>query len=86
MMMEFKWMGALTKREVTALLRKRGCNIKDENELNLIMKEMGLFNCFEGQWSTTEDAVKYIDSNSQIVDEDIWRPSVVDAIYKFLGE
>lgn len=86
MMMEFNLMGALTKREITALLKNRGWNIKDENELNLIMKKMGLLNCSEGQWTTTEDALKYINSNTQVVGEDMWRLSVVDAICSFLEE
>ena len=84
--MEFNWMGELTKLEVVALLRKRGCNIKDVNELNVIMKEMGLLIHSEGQWSTTEEGVKYISCNSQGFDVDVWSPSVVDAIYKFSKE
>ena len=82
--MEFNWMGELTKQEVIELLRKRGCDIKDVNALNMIMEEMGLLICLEGQWSTTEEGIKYTSCNSQVVDVAVWSPSVVDAIYKFL--
>ncbi len=83
-MMDFNWRGELTKCEVAALLSKRGYNIKDENDLNPIMEEMGLLVYSEGQWSTTEKAVKYICSNSQVFGEVLWSPSVLDDIYKFL--
>lgn len=86
MMMEFNWMGPLTKQEVAALLRNRGCDIKGVNELNLIMEEMGLLTHSEGQWSITEEAVKYTSSNSQVCDADVWHPLVVDAIYKFFDK
>ena len=86
MMMEFNLMGTLTKREIIALLSNRGCNIKDVHELNLIMEEMGLLICSDGKWSTTKDAEKYTRSNTQVVDEAVWSPSVVDAIYKFTKE
>ena len=86
MMMDFNWMGALTKQEVIALLSNKGCNVKDVHELNLIMEEMGLLICSDGKWSTTKEAEKYTSSNSQIDDEVLWRPSVIDAIYKFTKE
>ena len=86
MMMEFSWMGALTKQEVIALLGNRGCVIKDVMELNLIMEEMGLLICSDGKWTTTKEAEKYTRSNSQVIDETVWSPSVVDAIYKFTKE
>jgi len=81
--MEFIWMGALTKPEVIALLRNRGCTINNVHELNKIMEEIGVLVRSESQWLITEEAVKYTSSNSQ-VDEAIWYPSVVDAIYDFL--
>lgn len=83
--MSSEWMGTLTKSEVVALVRKRGCDVKDVNELNMVMKEMGLLICSERQWLATEKAVKYTSSNSQ-VDEAIWSISVVDAICDFLKE
>lgn len=79
-------MGDLTIKEVVALLRNRGCNIKDVNELNMIMEEMGLLICSDWKWSITKETEKYTSSNSQVVEETVWRPSVVDAIYKFLEE
>lgn len=84
--MEFNWMGELTKQKVIALLRKRGCDIKAVNALNMIMEEMGLIIRLEGQCSTTEEGIKYTSCNSQVVDAAVWRPSGVDAIYKFLKE
>ena len=81
--MEFIWMGALTKPEVIALLRNRGCTINNVHELNKIMEEIGVLVRSESQWLITEEAVKYTSSNSQ-VDEAIWCPSVVGAIHDFL--
>lgn len=82
--MPFNCMGDIYKSEIVALLRKKGCNIKDVHELNLILEKMGLLIHSGNHWLTAKEAVKYTIYNSQVLDADAWHPCVVDAIYKFL--
>lgn len=72
------------KSEIVALLRKKGCEIKNVHELNVIMEKMGLLIHSGNHWLTAKDAIKYTIYNSQVFDADAWHPAVVDVIYKFL--
>ena len=84
--MSSTWMGELTKYEVVALLKNKGYNVNDVNELILVMEKMGLVIHSNGQLSITKEGAKYANCKSQIFDEAMWRLSVLDAIYEFLGE
>lgn len=82
--MPFNYLGDLYKREIVDLLRKKGCNIKNVHELNLIMEKMGILIHYGNGWLTSKDAVKYTIYKAQVYNADGWHPSVVDIIYKFL--
>ena len=84
--MPFNCLGDLYKSEIVALVQKKGCDIKNVHELNLILEKMGLLIRSGNHWLTTKDGVKYIIYNSQVFDADAWHPSVVDAICKFLNK
>ena len=82
--MPYNYLGDLYKSEIVALLKKRGCDIKNVYELNLIMEKMGLLIDSRNKWLTAKDAVKYTIYNCQVFDAAAWHPSVVDIVYKFL--
>lgn len=82
--MPFNCLGDLYKSEIVELLRKKGCDIKNVHQLNLIMEKMGLLIHSGKHWLTAKDAVKYTIYNCQVFDAAGWKPTVIDAIYKFL--
>lgn len=82
--MPYNCLGDLTKSEIIEALRKKGCNIKNVHELNVIMEKMGLLIHYGNNWITAKDAVKYTIFNTQVYDAKAWKPVVVDLIYKFL--
>lgn len=82
--MPFNCLGDLYKLEIVEILRKKGCQIKNVHDLNLIMEKMGLLIRSGKHWLTSEEAVKFTIYNSQVFDAAAWHLSVVDAIYKFL--
>mgnify|MGYP000293125404 CR=1 FL=1 len=84
--MPFNYLGDLYKSEIVALLRKKGCDIKNVHELNLIMEKMGLLIHSGKHWLTAKEAVKYTIYNNQVFDADAWHPSIVAVIYKFLNQ
>lgn len=82
--MPYNCLGDLYKSEIVTLLRKKGCNIKNVHELNLILEKMGFLIHSENHWLTSKEAKKYTIYNDQVFDADAWHPSVVDIIYNFL--
>ena len=82
--MPYNCLGDLYKSEIVALCRKKGCEIKNVHELNVIMENMGLLIHSGNHWLTAKDAIKYTIYNSQVFDADAWHPAIVDVIYKFL--
>ena len=82
--MPYNCLGDLFKSEIVALLQKKGCDVKNIHELNLILEKMGFLIHSGNHWLTTKDAIKHTIYNSQVIDADAWHPSIVDIIYKFL--
>lgn len=76
--------GDLYKSEIVALLREKGCDIKNVHELNLILEKMGILIHSGNDWLTAKEAVKYTIYNSQVFNANGWHPSIVNVIYEFL--
>lgn len=82
--MPYNALGDLYKLEIVSILKNKGFNVKNVNELNLIMEKMGLLIKSGSHWMTTKEGVKHTILNCQTLDAQAWHPSVVDLIVKFL--
>ena len=84
--MPFNYLGDLYKDEIVANLRKKGFDIKNVHELNLILEEMGILKKSGKDWVTTNAGIKYSIYVSNSFNCNAWHPEIVDEIAKYLIE
>ena len=74
----------LKKYEIVNCLNELGYRINSVHDLNIILEQMG-FICRSGKiWVSTIKGWPYTIYNSSGIDADIWHPTIVDEIVKFL--
>ena len=67
------------------LLRKKGFDIKNVHELNLILEEMGIQRHSGHHWVSTEKGDKYTIFTTPVCDPQGWHPIIVDDIIQYLN-
>ena len=79
-------MASLKKFQIIAkLLSDHGITVKSTQQLNKILAEMGLIVKDGGFWRTTAKGLPFsIYSSTQVLNGDLWREQIVDAIATFL--
>ena len=74
----------LTKAGIVALLQKRGYSLKNVNELNKLLVEMGFQKQNGRYWMTTKEGIPYTIFSNSVANVNAWLPEIVDAICKYL--
>ena len=79
-------MASLRKFEIIArLFQDHGIQVKSTQQLNKILTEMGIIVKDAGFWRTTAKGLPFsIYSRTQVLNGDLWREHIVDAIAKFV--
>lgn len=78
-------MASLRKFEIiNALNSKYGITIKSVQRLNKILEEMGILHHYGNGWSTTQKGLPFSIYSSQVINADLWRETIVDAIAQYI--
>lgn len=83
--MPYNYLGDLKKREIVQKLQEAGCGVRNVNELNKIMEEMGLLNHCGNGWETTDNGAKFSMWHKGVFNSDAWHPELVDEIINYLN-
>ncbi len=84
--MDYMRFRSIGKGSIVFYLREKGCDIKNVHELNLILEEMGLQDRAGSNWITTDAGMPFTIYNCRVQNPDMWRPTVVEAVYDYLSK
>lgn len=80
-------MASLKKFQIIAkLYEKYRITIKSSQQLNKVLAEMGLIVKDGGFWKTTAKGSPFSIYGTQVLNGDLWRDHIVDAIAEYLGK